>query len=58
MNIGERSPTMKAWLMILFLAGMPGALDPPPQGNNGIAAQYPGDAGIGSDPAVLFIREF
>ena len=25
-----------------------------PQGNTGIAARYPGDAGIAADPAVIF----
>lgn len=29
-----------------------------PEGNSGIAARYPGDAGIASDPAVLFADDF
>jgi hypothetical protein len=29
-----------------------------PQGNTGIAARYPQDAGIGSDPAVIFADDF
>jgi len=29
-----------------------------PQGNTGIAARYPGDAGIGADPAVIFFDDF
>ena len=29
-------------------------LPPLPEGNTGIAARYPGDAGIESDPAVVF----
>jgi hypothetical protein len=31
---------------------------PLPSGNSGIAAQYPGDAGIASDPAVVFADDF
>ena len=31
---------------------------PLPEGNNGIAARYPGDVGIGSDPAVIFADDF
>jgi hypothetical protein len=29
-----------------------------PEGNSGIAARYPGDVGIGSDPAVIFTDDF
>jgi hypothetical protein len=29
-----------------------------PVGNSGIAAKYPGDSGIGSDPAVIFADDF
>lgn len=29
-----------------------------PDGNNGIAARYPGDVGIGSDPSVIFTDDF
>lgn len=29
-----------------------------PEGNMGIAARYPGDLGIGSDPAVIFADDF
>ncbi len=32
--------------------------EPLPEGNNGIAARYPGDVGIGSDPAVIFADDF
>jgi hypothetical protein len=35
-----------------------GSLDPLPDGNHGIAAHYPGDVGIGSDPAVIFADDF
>jgi len=31
---------------------------PLPEGDNGIAARYPGDAGISADPAVVFIENF
>jgi len=31
---------------------------PLPEGNGGIAARYPGDAGIASDPAVIFADDF
>jgi hypothetical protein len=35
------------------------AQNPPlPQGNNGLAARYPGDVGIASDPAVIFADDF
>jgi hypothetical protein len=37
-----------------FLAWIPG----PARGNRGIAAKYPGDKGIESDPAVLFHDDF
>src|SRR5690606_6657534 len=36
-----------------------GALAQPlPEGNNGIAARYPGDAGIETDPSVIFADNF
>ena len=31
---------------------------PLPEGNSGIAARYPFDAGIASDPAVIFADDF
>jgi hypothetical protein len=31
---------------------------PLPSGNTGIASRYPGDAGIGSDPSVIFADDF
>jgi hypothetical protein len=31
---------------------------PPPDGNTGISARYPSDAGIASDPAVIFADDF
>ena len=36
----------------------PARAEPLPQGNTGIAARYPGDAGIASDPAVIFTDDF
>jgi hypothetical protein len=50
----------------LFLIGLafglgtagPTSSEPLPEGNNGIAARYPGDAGIASDPAVIFADDF
>src|SRR5213592_2091639 len=29
-----------------------------PEGNTGIAAKYPGDSGIASDPSVIFAEDF
>jgi hypothetical protein len=43
--------------LALALAGSAGAA-PLPEGNTGIAARYPGDAGIASDPQVLFADDF
>ena len=40
----------------LSLAGVAAA--PLPAGNSGIAARYPSDAGIASDPAVIFADDF
>jgi len=46
----------------LTLAGRaPGAEPPPaplPEGTNGLAAKYPGDAGLARDPAVVFAEDF
>lgn len=36
----------------------PAAVTPLPEGNTGIAALYPSDAGIGSHPAVIFTDDF
>ena len=41
----------------LGLAG-PTSAGPLPEGNSGIAVRYPGDVGIGSDPAVIFADDF
>jgi hypothetical protein len=44
---------------IVFSVGAIGATNPPlPQGNNGLAARYPGDVGIGSDAAVILADDF
>jgi hypothetical protein len=36
----------------------PSTVAPLPEGNNGIAAKYPGDRGIEKDPAVVFADDF
>ena len=47
---------------LLFALPTPGCAEasPPslPEGNTGLAARYPGDAGIGDDPAVVFHADF
>ena len=43
---------------MLGLALIGVAAAPPPDGNTGIAARYPSDAGIASDPAVIFADDF
>jgi MYXO-CTERM domain-containing protein len=48
-------------LVVLAVAGMPAALlaaDPLPEGDEGIAANYPDDGGIGDDAAVIFFEDF
>lgn len=45
------------FVLVLGLAG-PTSAEPLPEGNSGIAARYPGDIGIGSDPAVIFADDF
>ena len=54
---------MIAWASILLLGAtgafaQESALAPLPEGNTGIAAKYPGDAGIEKDPAVIFHDDF
>src|ERR1051325_6229469 len=35
------------------------AMPPPlPEGNQGIAASYPGDAGVARDPRVIFVDDY
>jgi hypothetical protein len=49
------------WPWILLLAVMPARAqepDPLPEGEAGIAAKYPGDAGIEKDHAVTFAHDF
>ena len=47
---------------LYFVLGLafapPTGSDPLPEGNAGIAARYPGDVGIGSDPTVIFADDF
>src|SRR5437773_6123635 len=53
-------------LVALFLHGgssygrqsQEGVPPPLPEGNQGIAAGYPGDAGIARDPRVVFVDDF
>jgi hypothetical protein len=51
-----------AAVCLLFTLPTTGCADTPPptlpEGNAGLAARYPGDAGIGKDPAVLFHADF
>ena len=47
-------------ILVVLFAGTAYAQAPPalPSGNNGIAAKYPGDANIKSDPSVIFADDF
>jgi hypothetical protein len=45
-------------ILVLALVGVVAAVPALPEGNSGIAARYPSDAGIGSDPAVIFADDF
>lgn len=49
-------------LLVLFALGCAGGAEAPlaplPEGNAGLAARYPGDAGIEKDPAVIFHANF
>lgn len=53
-----------AWsslVVVVLVTGSPApalAADPLPEGDQGIAADYPGDAGIEADPAVIFADDF
>lgn len=42
----------------LIFTGPVNAVAPLPEGNTGIASRYQGDAGLGSDPAVIFFDDF
>lgn len=49
------------WPVLLVVLALPlpaSAADPLPEGDQGIAAGYPGDAGIDADPAVIFADDF
>jgi hypothetical protein len=46
-----------ALVATLALSGL-ASVPPLPEGNTGIASRYPSDAGIGSDPAVVFADNF
>jgi hypothetical protein len=45
-------------LVSILSASAAFAIDPLPEGNSGIAARYPGDAGIAGDAEVLFVDDF
>ena len=50
---------LAGWCIALgFALASPAGAAPLPEGNSGIAARYPGDVGIGSDPAVIFADDF
>ena len=53
--IGRTAASLSV-LVAAFVAVLSAA--PLPDGNNGIAARYPFDAGIASDPAVIFADDF
>jgi MYXO-CTERM domain-containing protein len=51
--------SMVALVLVAGVAGLAGAAPPPlPEGDQGIAAGYPGDEGIDGDPAVVFFDDF
>jgi hypothetical protein len=54
----RRTVCFLCFLLGLGMAGPTSGGEPLPQGNSGIAARYPGDVGIGSDPAVIFADDF
>lgn len=45
-------------VLVMVPPGRAGAADPLPSGDMGIAAKYPGDAGIEGDPEVIFADDF
>jgi hypothetical protein len=48
----------RAVVALTAVASLAAVAGPLPEGNTGIAAKYPNDAGIGGDPAVLFSDDF
>lgn len=58
-SILRHHPGLRLWILALAVAPAraqgPGPL---PEGEAGIAAKYPGDAGIEKDPAVIFAHDF
>ncbi len=46
------------WTVLALVLAVPTSAEQLPEGNTGIAARYPGDAGIASDPAVIFTDDF
>ncbi len=52
---------LRAFLIAVVLCALPrtaAALDPLPQGDQGIAANYPSDEGLGGDAQVLLFEDF
>src|SRR5690606_28267629 len=65
LRASARSLNMRARVVgclhfLIFGAALGGTAiaEPLPEGNNGIAARYPGDAGIETDPSVIFADNF
>jgi hypothetical protein len=57
----SRLRTTAWWVLVSAISALAqdhGGLTPLPEGNNGLAAKYPADAGIGKDPAVVFHDDF
>jgi hypothetical protein len=54
-----RALLLMLWTVAARAGDAPAAAEPPlPEGDQGIAARYPGDRGIEADPAVLFHDDF
>lgn len=54
----QTTPLRSLCLALAFAFAFPTNAEPLPEGNTGIAARYPSDAGIASDPAVIFADDF
>jgi hypothetical protein len=54
----RRAALRRGLAPLLVLASLAAAAGPLPEGNAGLAAKYPGDVGISSDPSVLFFDDF
>jgi hypothetical protein len=58
LHISGAATLTAVWVALVFGLVFPASAAPLPEGNNGIAAHYPGDVGIDSDPAVVFADDF